>query len=311
LKNLKIKALKVDEGKRIDVFLSENITDLTRSKIQRLIKEDKISVNGSTVSKSYRLSEDDIVSIEDYSKQIQEDSELLAQDISIRVVYEDDYLVVISKDASIVTHPACGNRQGTLANALLYHFQNKNKTLSRAGIIHRLDKDTSGLIVAAKDAFAQAEMSRQFKERKITKEYTALVYGTFREKKGTINMPIARSRTDRKKMAVMYDSNREAITEFEIVKEFEKCALVRVSPKTGRTHQIRVHLSYIGHPIIGDDVYGNKSSHEIASKLKLKRHFLHATRLAFFHPVLKKEIDLSDALAEDLQSALKEIGQSS
>ncbi len=305
MKNLKIKALKIDEGKRIDIFLSENIPDLTRSKIQKLIKKDKISVNGSPVPKSYKLSEDDAVYIEDYSRQIEEDSELQAEDIAIRVVYEDDYLIVISKDASIVTHPACGNRQGTLANALLYYFQNKNRVLPRVGIIHRLDKDTSGLIIAAKDAFAQAEMSKQFKERKIKKEYTALVYGTFSEKKGTINMPIARSRTDRKKMAVMHDSNREAISEFEIIKEFEKCSLIKVSPKTGRTHQIRVHLSYIGHPIIGDDVYGHKSSHEIALKINLNRHFLHASRIAFFHPILKKEIDLSDALTDDLKSALE------
>ncbi len=296
-----------DEGKRIDVFLSENIADLTRSKIQKLIKEDKIFVNGSIIHKSYKLAEEDIVSVEDYRKDFNEDDDLIAQDIAIKIVYEDDYLIIISKDAAVVTHPACGNRQGTLANALLYHFQDQNKSLSRAGIIHRLDKDTSGLIMAAKDAFAQAEMSEQFKERKVRKEYTALVFGRFDEKKGTINMPIARSRTDRKKMAVMHDSNREAVTDFEIVKEFGKCTLLKISPRTGRTHQIRVHLSYIGHPIIGDVVYGNKSSHEIAAKINLKRHFLHASRIAFFHPILKKEIDLSDELADDLKSALEEL----
>jgi len=226
------------------------------------------------------------------------------------MLYEDKYFLIISKTAGITVHPAPGSFENTLVNAILFYLKKKpSQTLygQRAGIVHRLDKDTSGLIIIAKNDVIAAKISEQFKSRTVEKKYTALVLGNFAEKKGEIRLPIGRSRIDRKKMGISIDRGREAVTDFVVTEEFEGCSLLDVFPKTGRTHQIRVHLSYIDHPIIGDKQYGNKESEAIAHDIGLDRQFLHASKLKFIHPENGKVIEIEDRLADDLNTALNNL----
>jgi len=293
-------------GQRIDKFLSCKIKDTSRSHIQNIINKDKVKVNNSTVSKNHRIAEKDIISVE-YPEEIESDTSIKPQKIYLKVIYEDQYFIVISKEPGMLTHPVPGFNKNTIVNALLYHY-NTLSNLSgkeRAGIVHRLDKNTSGLLIVAKDDNTHRLLSEKFKNREIKKTYSALVLGRFPEKRGEINLPIGRSRLDRKKMCISIDSGRGAITRFEVAEEFKDVTLLNVYPETGRTHQIRVHLSYIGHPVIGDEIYGNKDSNEIAGKLGMDRQFLHAKRLEFSHPVTEKKMTLEDGLSEDLVKCLK------
>ena len=209
----------------------------------------------------------------------------------------------------MVTHPAPGNENHTLVNALMYHCKNLSKLSGeeRAGIVHRLDKDTSGLLIVAKDENVHHRLSTMFSERTIKKTYIALAEGRFKEDKGEIKLPIGRSRIDRKKMSVAIDNGRDAITAFKVEEEFRQAALLSVYPQTGRTHQIRVHLAYIGHPIIADQVYGSKLSSKIAKKINLKRQFLHAAKLVFTHPVTEKVMEFEDPLPSDLAESLENL----
>lgn len=305
----KITASKEDRGRRIDNFLFEQNISLSRNKIQKLIKSGNLKINNMRcLSKSYVLSgnEEIILAGTDIF-----DKEKIPepQKIEISVIYEDSYLMGISKPAGMVVHPAEGCRSGTLLNALLYynHKINPDKDF-RGGIVHRLDKDTSGIILIAKTMPAYDALSRLFKERKIIKFYTALVLGSFKEKSGIIDIPIARSKKDRKKMDVsLY--GRESQTEFKVLKSFKNCSLLEVQPKTGRTHQIRVHLNHIGHPIIGDKTYGNKETKILARSFGIKRHFLHAGRIIFNHPFSNTRTDITDRLPLDLKLPLESIEQ--
>ena len=224
---------------------------------------------------------------------------MIAEDISLDILYEDNDIIVVNKPAKMVVHPACGVSHGTLVNALLFHC-NKLSTVGgevRPGLVHRLDKDTSGVLVSAKNDLAHRLISRQFKDRQVEKLYTALVWGVFKEKSGYIDVPIGRSEADRKKIGVKTKKARDAYTEYKVVKQFEKTALLEVKIKTGRTHQIRVHLKHILHPVVGDAVYGKKE--EI-----IDRQALHCSFLAFVHPVTEKRMEFRAELPEDIKKAI-------
>jgi 23S rRNA pseudouridine1911/1915/1917 synthase len=301
-------SFKVDasgSGQRIDKFLTSRIRNTSRSYIQNIINQQKVKVNGETVNKHYRLAKGDVITIKDLVKT--GSAEIEPEKISLNIVYEDASLAVISKKAGILTHPTPQSKDHTLVNALLYHYRKLSKLSGRdrAGIVHRLDKNTSGLLIVAKDDATHSLLSDMFKKRLVKKTYAALVWGSFPGKKGEIILPIGRSGLDRKKMSISIDRGREAVTKFEVAEEFGDSTLLDVHPETGRTHQIRVHLSYIGHPIIGDEVYGNKQSQKLARDLGLDRQFLHARRLEFTHPVTQKQLKIEDRLAQDLQKCLK------
>lgn len=295
-------------GERIDKFLSKNLEDVSRSRIQKLITEGKVLVNGARVSKNHRLVCGQEISIEDLSS-INTSSNITAEEIDLKIIYEDKSILVISKDAGMLTHPAPGNENHTLVNALMYHCKNLSKLSGeeRAGIVHRLDKDTSGLLITAKDENVHHRLSEMFAERKVKKTYIALAEGRFKEDTGKIKLPIGRSRIDRKKMSVAIDNGREAVTAFEVAEEFRQATLLNVYPRTGRTHQIRVHLNYIGHPIIADKVYGSRFSAKIAKKIGLERQFLHASKLEFIHPVTEKLMEFEDPIPQDLSESLEKL----
>ena len=295
-------------GERIDKFLSKNLNDVSRSRIQKLITEGKVLVNGVRVSKHHRLVCGQEINIEDLST-INDGPDITAEEIDLNIVYEDKSILVISKEAGMLTHPAPGNEKHTLVNALMYHCKNLSELSGkeRAGIVHRLDKDTSGLLVAAKDENVHHRLSEMFAERKVKKTYIALAEGRFKEDRGEIKLPIGRSRIDRKKMSVAIDNGRNAVTAFEVIEEFRHAALLNIYPRTGRTHQIRVHLNYIGHPIIADQVYGTRFSSKIAKMIGLERQFLHAAKLEFTHPVTEKLMKFEDPLPPDLLGSLEKL----
>ena len=295
-------------GERIDKFLSRNLEDVSRSRIQKLITEGKVLVNGARVSKHHKLACGQEISIEDLSS-ANTGPGIAAEEIDLKIVYEDKSILVISKEAGMLTHPAPGNEKHTLVNALMYHCKNLSKLsgVERAGIVHRLDKDTSGLLIAAKDENVHHRLSEMFADRKVKKTYIALAEGRFKEERGEIKLPIGRSRIDRKKMSVAIDNGRDAVTAFEVVEEFRHAALLNIYPRTGRTHQIRVHLNYIGHPIIADQVYGSRFSSKIAKNIGLQRQFLHASKLEFTHPVTEKLMEFEDPLPKDLSESLEKL----
>jgi len=295
-------------GERIDKFLSKNLEDVSRSRIQKLITDGKVLVNGARVSKHHKLACGQEISIEDLSS-INTSFNIAAEEIDLKIVYEDKSILVISKEAGMLTHPAPGNEKHTLVNALMYHCENLSKLSGkeRAGIVHRLDKDTSGLLIAAKDENVHHRLSEMFADRKVKKTYIALAEGRFKEDRGEIKLPIGRSRINRKKMSVAIDNGRDAVTAFEVVEEFRQAALLNIYPRTGRTHQIRVHLNYIGHPIIADQIYGSRFSSKIAKNIGLQRQFLHAAKLEFTHPVTEKLMEFEDPLPKDLSESLRKL----
>jgi len=297
-------------GQRIDRFLTFQIKNQSRSHIQKVIENGCACVNGKIVAKNFELSTRDVVTIRNLCHLEMIKKQIKPQNISLNVIFEDKYLLIISKTAGMTVHPAPGSFENTLVSAILFYLKKKPSQAlyeQRAGIVHRLDKDTSGLIIIAKNDTIAAKISEQFKSRTVEKKYTALVLGNFAEKKGEIRLPIGRSRVDRKKMGISIDRGREAVTDFVVIEEFEDCSLLDVFPKTGRTHQIRVHLSYIDHPIIGDKQYGNKESEAIARDIGLDRQFLHASKLKFLHPENGKVIEIEDRLADDLNTALNNL----
>ena len=247
-----------DIGERIDRFLQKHFPERSRSALQKLTADGHVSVNGRSVSKNYKLSGGDTVSLI-----IPEPKELdvLPERIPLDIVYEDNDLLVVNKPKGIVVHPAPGNLSGTLVNALLYHCKNELSGINgviRPGIVHRIDKDTSGLLMVAKSDKAHLSLAKQIKEHSFDRVYETVVYGTFREDSGTVDAPIGRHPVDRKKMAVTDLHSRDAITHFQVLERFSGFTHLRVTLETGRTHQIRVHMAYIGHPVAGDPVYGPK-----------------------------------------------------
>ena len=289
-----------EEQKRIDAYISEN-TEYSRTAVQRLIEEEKITVNGKKEKASYKVQNGDKIEIEEEpAKEI----ELKAQDIPLEILYEDDDIIVVNKPKGMVVHPANGNPDGTLVNAVMAICKDSLSGIGgeiRPGIVHRLDKNTSGAIIIAKNDKAHINLSEQLKNHEIKKTYIALVRGVVKENNATINMPIGRSKKDRKKMDV--DKNgKEAITHFKVLKRYKDCTLLEINIETGRTHQIRVHLSHIGYPIIGDEVYSNGKN-----KWNIEGQCLHAKSLDFKHPITGKNMHIEAPIPEYFENIIKEL----
>lgn len=286
------------EKKRLDTFLSEMNTDLSRSYAQKLIEGKFISVNGTPARSKYRLKIGDHI---EGTLPDPEPLDIVAENIPLNVIYEDDHIIAIDKPPGMVVHPAPGHHSGTLVNALLYHCRDLSGIggVERPGIVHRLDKDTSGIVVAAKTNAALQSLSRQFKDRTVTKEYLALVKGVLKEAEGEIDFPIGRHRVHRKKMS-LDSAGREARTRYEVIRQFEDYAYLRLHPQTGRTHQIRVHLASIGHPILGDSLYGGKTG----KGHPMPRQALHAHKLKLDTPGIKR-LFLESPIPQDISQYIK------
>jgi 23S rRNA pseudouridine1911/1915/1917 synthase len=296
-----------EAGERIDTFLARK-TGITRSQIQRLITTGNVLVNNKDVGQNYRLKEKDLISLSIPDKEV---GGLLPEPVPIEILYKDDYLVVVNKPANMVVYPAAGHNHGTLMNALSYHCK-KLATLGgplRPGIVHRLDKDTSGVMVIALNDEAYYNLIEQFKYRKINRRYIALIYGNLREDEGEISLRIGRSESDRKKMSTRIREGKEAVTNWKVIKRFSEATLVEVRLGTGRTHQIRVHFASIGHPVLGDRTYGKKVDIEIKTKKKISfpRQMLHAELLGFTHPVTGEYLEFLSPVPEDMAKKIKDL----
>jgi len=288
-----------EEKIRIDLYLTQKEIYPSRSQIRNLITQGKIRVNGNPVKPSYILKNGDVI---DLALPENKELKINAEAIPLDIIYEDEYLVVVNKPADMIVHPAGKIRSGTLVNALLYHCQESLSGIGgviRPGIVHRLDKNTSGLMVVAKNDFAHLDLSRQIKEHQVTKKYITLVHGNIKDDSGIIDAPIGRSLKNRKKMAVTEGKSREAITHFKVLKRFFGYTLVEATLRTGRTHQIRVHLAFICYPIVGDQLYGHKRQ-----GLNIHRQALHSYVLGFVHPASKKYMEFSVPLPKDIQELI-------
>lgn len=281
-----------DEGERIDKWLTlQDEVDLTRSAVAKLIEGGNVSINGKTAQKSSKLSIGDSVIIE-IPDPI--DLKVEAQYIPIEIVYEDDDVVIVNKPQGMVVHPAAGNPDGTLVNALLYKCKGKLSSINgviRPGIVHRIDKNTSGLLIVCKNDKAHLHVSEQIKAHTFTREYEAICVGRFKESSGTVNAPIGRDKVDRKKMCVTPTNSKEAITHYEVLEELGNYSYMRFRLETGRTHQIRVHCAYLGHPILGDDVYGKVYK-------GCKGQTLHARKIGFIHPTSGEYMEFTSNLPD-------------
>lgn len=293
------------EKVRLDSYIANEDKNLSRSMIQKLLQENKITVNGNNVKASYKVQNGDKIQIEiEAPKEVK----IEAEDIPVEVIYEDEDIIVVNKPKGLVVHPANGNPDGTLVNAIMAICKDSLSGIGgklRPGIVHRLDKDTSGLLIVAKNDKAHIEMSEQIKNRKVKKTYIALVRGTIAENEATINMPIGRSTRDRKKMAVD-KKGKEAITHFKVLNRYTTSkasyTLLEVEIETGRTHQIRVHMAEIGHPVIGDAVYSNGRN-----EFGVQGQCLHAKKLEFTHPITGKEMKLEAPMPEYFNNIIKEL----
>lgn len=288
------------EGMRIDKWLSLQDTGMTRNALQKLIEGESVIVNGELVSKNYKCRIGDIIALE-VPDPIETDAK--PENIPVDIVYEDESLLVVNKPKGMVVHPAPGNYSGTLVNALLYHC---GKTLSgingviRPGIVHRIDKNTSGLLIVAKTDTAHFGLAEQIKNHSFTREYEAVAMGRFKTQSDTINAPIGRNPKDRKKMCVTDKNSKNAVTHYQVISQFEKCAHLRLKLETGRTHQIRVHLAYMGHPVLGDEVYG-KSYNGINGQC------LHAKKIGFIHPVSNEYMEFDSVLPDYFIEILRKV----
>lgn len=289
------------ENVRLDAYIAQKCENLSRTMIQKLIEDGEILVNGQEKKISYKTKQGDVIEIHiPEAKEIN----LKAQDIPLDVVYEDDDIIVVNKPKGMVVHPANGNPDGTLVNAVMSLCKGSLSGIGgeiRPGIVHRLDKDTSGLIIIAKNDVAHINLSKQIKDRQVKKIYIALVKGNVSENEATVNMPIGRSTKDRKKMAVRKDG-KEAITHFKVLKRYGKYTLLELKIDTGRTHQIRVHMAEIGHPVVGDMIYSNGKN-----EFGIEGQMLHAKSLDFQHPVTGKQIHLEAELPKYFEEILSKL----
>ncbi len=299
-----------DAGKRLDAFLAEKVDGWSRSRLQRLIENGDVLVNQKEAKASYKLKLDDEIDVDLTEEPA---ARFEPENIPLDIVFEDKYLAVINKRAGMIVHPGSGVSSGTLANAIAYHFEMSTPDSGirdRVGIVHRLDKDTSGLIVVAKDEQTHEALAEQFRSREVFKSYVALVHGSPRENSGTIDRPLARDRWHRTKMTVAANG-RSALSIWNVRQRFEKFALLEVEIKTGRTHQIRVHLASINHPVVGDETYNEGRDNTIADSdikravEKLDRFYLHAERLILKHPATGEVIDLTQPIPDELEELLK------
>ncbi len=279
------------EGIRIDKLIVDSIPELTRNSVQRLFGTDNLTVNGLSKTKSYKPKRGDIIKV---TTEDAVEAEAVPQNIPLDIRYEDDDLLVVNKPQGMVVHPAPGNPDNTLVNALLYHCKGSLSGINgvmRPGIVHRIDKFTSGLLIVAKNDLAHIGLAEQIKEHSFLREYRAVVKGHFKEKTGTVDKPIGRNPNDRKKMCVTLKNSREAVTHYEVLEEFDKYSYIKLRLETGRTHQIRVHMAYLGHPVAGDEVYGKPEK-------KLLGQCLHAGVIGFVHPRTHEYIEVTSELPE-------------
>ena len=293
-------AAKEDSGSRADKYISDNIAQLTRSAVQNLILQGSVLADGKPIAKNCKLRGGEKLTVE-----IPDPQPLDAQpeNIPLDIVYEDDDLLVVNKPKGMVVHPAHGNHNGTLVNALLYHCGESLSGINgviRPGIVHRIDKNTSGLLIVAKNDAAHLGLAEQIKAHSFTREYEAVAVGYFKETEGMIDAPIGRHKTDRKKMCVTTENSRNAVTHYSVIKQYGGYAHLRLRLETGRTHQIRVHLAYLGHPVLGDDVYGKPYK-------GLDGQCLHARKVGFIHPKTKKYMEFSSELPEYFQAVLRKL----
>ncbi|HHV27169.1 MAG TPA: RluA family pseudouridine synthase [Tissierellia bacterium] len=290
-----------DKDIRIDSYLAEELKEISRSNIQKMIKEGLITVNGKKIKPRYLVRTGDYIEIKILEpKKIN----IPAENIPLNILYEDDDIAIIDKPQGMVVHPASGNYSGTLVNALLYHMDSLSTMggQERPGIVHRLDKDTSGLLIISKNDFSHSILVNEIKERRVKRIYYCLVYGNIKVDKGVINAPIGRDPVDRRRMTVIDKNSKEAITHFKVLERFNRYTLLEVELETGRTHQIRVHMAYIGHPVVGDIVYSNKKS-----IFGLKGQLLHAKRLSFYHPRKGDYLEFESELPNYFISILKKV----
>lgn len=304
---MKIEELEVKENdinKRLDVFISEKLEGKSRSYVQGLIEEEKVRVNEKLKKSNYKLKLNDLVIVD-----VPEVTalEIEKEDIPLDILYEDNDVIVINKPQDMVVHPAPGNYSGTLVNALLYHCNDLSgiNGVVRPGIVHRIDKDTSGILVIAKNDNAHNRLAEQLKEHSMTRTYYALVEGKLKEDSGTINAPIGRHPVERIKMAVVKNNGKEAITHYKVLERFNHYTLVKCNLETGRTHQIRVHMAYIGHPLVGDTVYGFKKQ-----KFKLQGQVLHAKELGFIHPTRNEYMKFTSNIPKYFEDLLGNLRKS-
>ncbi len=284
---------------RLDQYLSEEL-EISRSKIQKLIKEGKVFVNEKQVQPSYLVKENDFITVED---NLTFEMDIEGEDIPLDVVYEDDYLLVINKKSGMVVHPAPGNYHGTLVNALIHRFNWNTENNIRPGIVHRIDKDTSGLLIVAKTEEVHECLSEMIKNHEVERIYYALVDGVIPHATGTIDAPIGRDTVNRQKMKVTDQNSKNAITHFKVLKRYQKNTLIECKLETGRTHQIRVHLAYIGYPIYNDPVYGK------TTKTTDFGQFLHAKKISFIHPITKEKLSFETQLPKEFETYLSELEQ--
>lgn len=289
-----------DDGQRLDKWLSMQNLGLTRTAIQNLIENGGVLVNGKTVAKNYKQRSGDSITVT-----IPEPVELNTEpeNIPLDIVYEDESLLVVNKPKGMVVHPAPGNYNGTLVNALLYHCGDSLSGINgviRPGIVHRIDKNTSGLLIVAKTDSAHKILAEQIKEHSFTREYECVACGKFRESEGTVNAPIGRNPNDRKKMCVTEKNSKNAITHYCVIEQFEKYAHIKCILETGRTHQIRVHMAYMGHPVLGDDVYGKAFK-------GIDGQCLHAKKIGFIHPVTEKYMEFDSELPGYFTEILRKV----
>lgn len=295
-------AEKEDAGMRIDLFLAENMENLSRSGIQKLMEEGHIRLNGGMVKANYKLREKDIMEVEIPEAK---EAEILPEDIPLDILYEDADVIVVNKPQGMVVHPAPGHMSGTLVNGLLFHCGDELSGINgekRPGIVHRIDKDTSGVLMIAKNDAAHRSLAAQLAEHSITRKYNAIVYNGFQEDEGTVDAPIGRNPQDRKKMAVTQKHSRHAVTHYRVLERMEKFTLIEAQLETGRTHQIRVHMTYIGHPLLGDPVYGPKKQ-----PFQMEGQALHARVLGFLHPKTGEYLEFEAPLPPYFEALLERL----
>jgi len=295
-----------NKGERLDTYLTLK-SGLSRSNVQKLIKLGLVTVNGKFEKVSYRIKGGDHIEliIPDEPENI-----LIPENIPLDILYDDDHVVVVNKPSNMVIYPVAGHKRGTLLNALIARYRRLASIGAplRPGVVHRLDKDTSGVVVIARNDAAYLDLTRQFKEREVEKHYLALLYGNVKNDRGEISRAIGRAYTDRKRMSTRTRKGKEAITRFEVIKRFKSATLAKIRIITGRTHQIRVHFASLGNPVLGDKTYGGKTSIKFAQKtITFNRQMLHAYSLRFKHPVSGQPMEFTAPMPEDMQKAIEEL----
>ena len=298
----KLEFVSESDNLRIDKYLADNEPSLTRTAAAKLTEQGRVLVNGKPVGKNYKLKIGDTVTLE-IPDPVPYEAE--PENIPLDIVYEDDDLLVVNKPKGMVVHPAAGNYNGTLVNALLYHCGSSLSGINgvmRPGIVHRIDKDTSGLLIVAKNDFAHFSLAEQIKEHSFTREYEAIVYGNLKTDEGTVNAPIGRSQYDRKKMCVTEKNSKNAVTHYQVISRYKGYTHIKCILETGRTHQIRVHMAYIGHPVSGDLVYGVKNE-----KVDFTGQCLHARKIGFIHPRTNKYLEFTSELPDYFKNYIKKL----